>query len=140
MFLIWCSSAQDLCGSMSPLKLKKVHMCMCAQGEPLSQSPAFRRFMTADQMMLIMFADARTASGLPLASSTFRRGPDTPALPSIWAKTHRGSLTLSQEHVMEQQATVSQFRVQISVPAPPSRPDLPEFGHTQELNSACPCG
>lgn len=36
-----------------------------------------------------------------LASSTFRRSPDTPALPSIWAKTHRGSLTLSQEQVME---------------------------------------
>lgn len=36
-----------------------------------------------------------------LASSTFRRRPDTPALPSIWAKTHRGSLTLNQEHVME---------------------------------------
>ena len=53
---------------MSPLKLNKVHMYMCAQGEPLSQSPGFRRFVTVDQMMLIMFAEVRSASGLPTTS------------------------------------------------------------------------
>ena len=30
--------SRDLCGSMSPLKVKKVHMCVCAQGQPLSAS------------------------------------------------------------------------------------------------------
>ena len=141
--------SRDLCGSMSPLKVKKVHMCVCAQGQPLSPSPAFRRFMTADQMMLIMFAErGKDCFWAPPRIQHFQMQPRHPC-PSFhmgqnppWVSNPEPGTRDGEPHIAraQQQATVSQFRVQISVPAPPSRPDLPEFGHTQELNSACPCG
>lgn len=64
-----------------PLEMEEsVHVHLCAQGEALSHTLDFKRFMTADQMILITFAGARIASGFPLHVELSETAPAPPPL------------------------------------------------------------
>lgn len=125
---------------------ESAHVHLCAQGEALSHILDFKMFMTADQMICRSEA-IKDCFWVPPACKTFRNSPSTPALASVWGKTHHGSLTLRQEHVTDSHSYPEQNNKQIAsqltpssasrpaCPRQPSQPDLPEFGHTQDLHS-----